>query len=209
MTHEMRAEAKAARSAANHEEKQKEREEIEGDPGCSEAATETADTRARMRTCLVKLGWTKDGILHDALIHIGEAAPGSPSDLCYFWRLHAQLKTAASCHLAQNAKSHRKDNLKAVLKVLTAGGTKLGGWNGNKEVLAQRLAKWMNDVVQAGCDTDEANALRGAEDQEVGDGEPSQKRCCRRQEWDPQGLSWREEHSKRKVMLKDRSATQM
>jgi hypothetical protein len=103
------------------------------------------------------------------------------------------LNSAASCYLPQNKVSHRKEKLRDVLRALTAGGTRLGGWTGKKEVLAQRLAKWMDHVVQAGRDTDEADALRGAEDEEVGDGEPSQKRCCRRQEWDPQGLSWREE----------------
>ena len=193
MTPEMRAEAKAARETANREEHQRELEEIEGSQGCSEAATAARDARVRMRKCLYDLGWTKAGILHDALFYMSETAPGSPSDLCYFWRLHTQLNSAASCYLPQNKVSHRKEKLRDVLRALTAGGTRLGGWTGKKEVLAQRLAKWMDHVVQAGRDTDEADALRGAEDEEVGDGEPSQKRCCRRQEWDPQGLSWREE----------------
>lgn len=191
MTSEMYKAAVAAWKEANEEETRRESEAMAGAGASNEAAEAAADANGRMRRCMrADLGW-KTEILHDALCSLSEAAPGSPSDLCYFRRLHAQLKDSAACQQPQNRCTHSKQKLLAVLRALRGGGCALGGLSGNKIIIAQRVASILDYVVQKGCETAEADALRGEEEDVGGDGGPSQKRRRECQEFDPQGPSWR------------------
>ena len=64
---------------------------------------------------------------------------------------YRQYGNADAGFLPQSFKSHTKDKLQRILRILGRTGLKLGGkTSDNKGVLAQRLAHWLNRVLAAG-----------------------------------------------------------
>jgi hypothetical protein len=91
--------------------------------------------------------------LHDALSIAGLSVPAKPSLLNYFRALHAQFGDAEVGFLPQAAHTHTKVKIQDMLKCFSRTGMKLGGKLADKKnVLAQRLAFWLNEVVEAGRD---------------------------------------------------------
>ena len=107
--------------------------------------------RKRMVVYMQKqLKWTHRE-LHDALIIAGHSAPGSPSFANYLTTLHAQYGDADNGFLPQCFESHTKSRIQEIPRRLSRTGAKLGGkLADNKAVLAQRLAHWLNQVIEAG-----------------------------------------------------------
>ena len=59
--------------------------------------------------------------------------------------------------MPQSFRTHTKKNMQTLLKCLSRTGVKLGGkLSDNKGVLAQRLAHWLNKIVEAGREVGEA-----------------------------------------------------
>ena len=96
------------------------------------------------------LKWTHRE-LHDALLVAGVAVPSVPSIRNYVAALHAQYGNADAGFLPQSFKSHTKDKLQRILRILGRTGLKLGGKMSDKKgVLAERLARWLNRILAAG-----------------------------------------------------------
>ena len=96
------------------------------------------------------LKWTHRE-LHDALLTAGVSVASVPSMRNYIAALHAQYGHADTGFLSQSFHSHTKTKLKNILRILGRTGVKLGGTLAdNKGVLAERLAHWLNRVLEAG-----------------------------------------------------------
>ena len=81
----------------------------------------------------------------------GVAVPLVPSMPNYVATSHAQYGDADTGFLPQSFHSHKKTKLQGVLRILSRAGAKLGGKLGEtKAVLAERLAHWLNLVLDAG-----------------------------------------------------------
>ena len=109
-----------------------------------------------------ELKWSQKE-LHDAMVTAGLASPANPSLLQYFHLLHKQFSKVAHAHMPRAAQSHKKSRYVAILKILSRTGAKLGGIKGNKAVLADRLAYWLNVVLERGR---QRGGNEGAEDSE-------------------------------------------
>ena len=117
-----------------------------------QAPAETMESYNRMTTYMsTDLRWSA-GMLHDAVLILGAAIPRQPSLLCYFATLYNLASNPATAFLPQNAKTHTKAHLKDVLLALSAGGLKVGGVQGTKRVLAERLSAVLNWVIEHGRD---------------------------------------------------------
>ena len=81
------------------------------------------------------------------------SAPEVPSMMNYYSSLAGQVGDASMAAFAQNAKSHTKARLTEILRILSRTGHKLGGITGSKQVLAERLAKVLAWVLDAGRQT--------------------------------------------------------
>ena len=112
---------------------------------------EDLNIRKRMVVYMERqLKWTHRE-LHDALIVAGHSAPGNPSFANYLATLHAQYGDADNGFLPQCFESHTKSRIQEILRCLSRTGAKLGGkLADSKAVLAQRLAHWLNQVIEAG-----------------------------------------------------------
>ena len=89
--------------------------------------------------------------LHDALLSAGVAVPLVPSMPNYVAALHAQYGDADTGFMPQSFHSHSKAKLREILKILSRNGAKLSGkLSETKAVLAERLAHWLNLVLDAG-----------------------------------------------------------
>ena len=98
------------------------------------------------------LKWTHRE-LHDAVLAAGVAVPSIPCIRNYIAVLYAQYGNADAGFLPQSFKSHSKDKLQRILRILGRTGLKLGGKISDKKgVLAERLAYWLNRVLAAGRD---------------------------------------------------------
>ena len=80
-------------------------------------------------------------------------APDAPTMINYYKALAAQVGDPTMAAFAQNAKSHTKTHLQEILKVFSRTGIKIGGWNGNKQVLADRVSAVLRWVLEAGRQT--------------------------------------------------------
>jgi hypothetical protein len=95
------------------------------------------------------LKWTHKE-LHDAVVIAGISAPATLSMANYFAALHHQFGDDKLGFLPQNWQSHTKQRIQEVLRCLARTGLKLGGKLSEKGVLAERLAHWLNTVLEAG-----------------------------------------------------------
>ena len=102
--------------------------------------------------------------LHDALRIVGLNVPDRPSLLSYFHILHSQFGDTQIGFLPQAFRTHTKNKLQDMsLKCLSRTGLKMGGKLADvKSVLADRLAFWLNQVVEAGREV-HGEELDGAE----------------------------------------------
>ena len=97
-----------------------------------------------------QMRWTHKE-LHDALLVAGVSVPAIPSMRNYFAALHAQYGNTDTGFLPQSFQSHKKEKLKEILRIFARTGTRLGGkLDDQKKVLSERLAYWLNRVVDAG-----------------------------------------------------------
>jgi len=91
--------------------------------------------------------------LHDTLLVAGLSVPTVPSLINYFSVLYAQFGDAQAGFMPQAFVTHTKDKIQQILKCLSRTGLKLGGRLADpKGVLVERLAHWLNQVVEAGRD---------------------------------------------------------
>jgi len=118
-----------------------------------------------------RLKWTHRE-LHDAVHIAGLDVPGRPSLLGYFRALHSQFGDPQVGFLPQSLHTHTKANLQSMLRCLSRTGVKLGGkLTDKKNVLAERVAFWLNQVVEAGREVPRED-LDGEELSDHSDGEP-------------------------------------
>ena len=112
---------------------------------------EDADIQRRMKDYMTKtLKWTHKE-LHDAVVIAGISAPETPSMFNYFAALHLQFGDDKSGFLPQNWQSHTKQRIQDVLRCLARTGLKIAGKLLEKNgVLAERLAHWLNNVMEEG-----------------------------------------------------------
>jgi hypothetical protein len=116
------------------------------------ARTEEVTIRKRMKDFMqTQLKWTHRD-LHDALFSAGLSAPvAEPSLINYFNTLRLQFGDSKVGFLPQAAQSHTKARIQSVLRCLRRSGLKLGGkFTDPKPVLADRLAHWLGQVIEAG-----------------------------------------------------------
>ena len=116
----------------------------------------------------LRLKWTHRD-LHDALRVAGLDVPGRPSLLNYFRALHTQFGDTQVGFLPQSFQTHTKKKIQRMLRCLSRSGLRLGGKLADKKcVLAERLAYWLNQVVEAGrdvqCGDDEGKEVSDADD---------------------------------------------
>ena len=110
------------------------------------------------------LKWTHRE-LHDALLTAGVSVPLVPSMRNYIAALHAQYGHADTGFLPQAFHSHTKTKIQGILRILGRTGAKLGGTLADaKGVLAQRLAHWLNRVLEAGRANPASHASSSDED---------------------------------------------
>jgi hypothetical protein len=112
---------------------------------------ETAAIRKRMHGFMrVRLKWTHRE-LHDAVLTAGLQIPTLPSLLTYFGALHSQYGDTQLGFLPQAFGSHKKQKIQDLLKCLSRTGAKLGGKLADKKnLLLERLAYWLQQVLEAG-----------------------------------------------------------
>ena len=115
------------------------------------SSEEQWDIRKRMSAFMVKdLHWTSKE-LHDAVVIAGMSVPATPSMCNYFTTLHQQYGDDKAGFLPQNRQSHTKAKMQDILRCLSRTGLKMGGTiSDKKDVLSQRLAFWLQKVVEAG-----------------------------------------------------------
>ena len=150
MNAEEQVSAEDAWKKAEYQEGEAARNEVDEDKLCN--LEEDQNVRKRMVVYMQKqLKWTHRE-LHDALIIAGLSAPGSPSFANYLTTLHAQFGDADNGFLPQCFQSHTKARIQEILRCLSRTGAKLGGAKqaDSKAVLAQRLAHWLNQIIEAG-----------------------------------------------------------
>ena len=125
----------------------------------SASLDEQFDIRKRMSAYMSKdLKWTSKE-LHDAVVIAGMSAPATPSMCNYFTSLYQQFGDAKAGFLPQNRQSHTKTRIQDILRCLCRTGLKMGGAiSDNKDILSQRLAFWLNSVVEAGRGGDASDA---------------------------------------------------
>lgn len=123
------------------------------------SSEEQRDIRKRMSAFILKdLHWTSKE-LHDAVVIAGISAPATPSLCNYFTILHQQFGDNKAGFLPQNRQSHRKSKLQDILRCLSRTGLKMGGTiSDKKDVLSERLAFWLQKVVEAGRGGDASDA---------------------------------------------------
>ena len=115
--------------------------------------------------------------LHDALSIAGLCIPAKLSLLNYFRALHVQFGDAEVGFLPQSFQTHTKSKIEQMLKCLSRTGLKLGGKLADKKnVLAERLAFWLNEVVEAGRKTRDPNET------ELSDSNDDAEPCARKQQ---------------------------
>ena len=135
----------------------------------NQAARELEDaveSRAAMSCFMMReLKWTQKE-LHDAVVCSGMTVPYRVTLLNYFHLLYRQFENKQYACLPQNTKSHTKRILQGVLKVLSRTGARLGGWTASKNVLIERLATWMNIVVEKGRASQTRDLVSGELDDE-------------------------------------------
>ena len=126
---------------------------------------EDADIQNRMKEYMMKsLKWSHKE-LHDALVIAGMSAPKTPSMVNYLAALQHQFGDDKFGFLPQNWQGHSKHRIQEVLRCLRRTGLKLGGKLGDKKnVLAERLAHWLNKVLGAGRNVPSQIAEEGDED---------------------------------------------
>ena len=116
-----------------------------------EEAAENEDIEKAMVAFMRKRFKWSHKELHDALLSAGVAVPLVPSMPNYVATLHARYGDADTGFMPQSFHSHTKVKLQQILKILSRGGAKLGGKLADtKGVLAERLAHWLNLVLDAG-----------------------------------------------------------
>ena len=120
------------------------------EPGSASSEAQL-EIRKRMSTFMSKeLKWTTKE-LHDAIVIAGISAPDTPSMFNYFSSLYQQFGDEKAGFLPQNVQSHTKRRFQDILRCLCRTGLKMGGTIGDKkDVLSERLAFWLNRVVDAG-----------------------------------------------------------
>ncbi|MBM4179915.1 MAG: hypothetical protein FJ211_11410, partial [Ignavibacteria bacterium] len=118
-----------------------------------------------------RLKWTHRE-LHDAVHIAGLDVPGRPSLLGYFRALHSQFGDLQVGFLPQSLHTHTKATLQSLLRCLGRTGVKLGGkLSDKKNILAERVAFWLNQVVEAGREVP-PEGIDGEELSDHSDGEP-------------------------------------
>ena len=139
-------------------------EEEESAETQSESLEGQAIRKRMKRFVTARLKWTHRE-LHDVLISVGFDIPVRPSLLGYFSTIRSQFGDTQVGFLPQSRHSHSKARIQGVLKILGRTGVKLGGkMSDAKNVMADRLAHWLNKVVAAGQERDATdNADSGAE----------------------------------------------
>ena len=96
------------------------------------------------------LKWTHRE-LHDALVTAGVSVPLVPSMRNAVAALNAQYGDSDAGFLPQSFQSYTTENLRDILRILSRTGTKLGGkLSDTKTILSERLAHWLDLVLQAG-----------------------------------------------------------
>ena len=70
--------------------------------------------------------------------------------LSYFHLLYHQFENKHHASLPQSGKTHTKEILQGVLKILSRTGLRLGGWSASRAVLVERISTWVNIVVEKG-----------------------------------------------------------
>ena len=137
-----------------------------------------SSVRQRMDTFMrARMKWTHRE-LHDALLFAGLAVPALPSLVNCFSVLYSQFGNAQVGFMPQAFLTHAKANVQQLLKCLSRTGVKLGGKLADKKsVLVERLAHWLNQVVEDGREarTSDASGEEGS-DEEVEDHAAPQKR---------------------------------
>lgn len=116
------------------------------------APTDDAEIRKQMKDFMkIQLKWTHRE-LHDALLSAGLSVPvARPSLVNYFSTLRLQFSDSKVGFLPQACQSHSKARMQSVLRCLGRTGLKLGGkFTDSKPVLADRLAYWLGQVLEAG-----------------------------------------------------------
>jgi hypothetical protein len=98
--------------------------------------------------------------LHDACVSIGSCPPSDVNFISYFRILHRQCHSANLAWQPQNAKTHVKASYVRVIQFLQQGARSLGGVSGSKQILAERLAKVLDTVIQAGRQGDTLQQLQ-------------------------------------------------
>ena len=88
--------------------------------------------------------------MHDAFIQAQIAVPSSACLLGYFKALQMTYGDASKAFAPQNGKTHSKAKMLGVMRILSRQHKFPGGLIGNKDVIAQRLAKVLNSVMEAG-----------------------------------------------------------
>ena len=127
-----------------------------------------------------RLKWTHQE-LHDAVRIVGLDTPHRPSLSNYFRVLHSQFSDPQVGFLPQALHTHTKANLQNVLKCFNRGGLKIGGkLSDQKKALADRVAFWLNQVMEAGREVPRQD-VGGEELSDPSDGDPctSRKRQSR------------------------------
>ena len=122
-----------------------------------------------------EMKWTNRE-LHDALLTAGTSIPAIPSMRNYFAGLLEQFGRADAGFLPQNMQSHTKEKLKAILRILSRTGVKLGNINEPKPVLAESLARSLNLVLNAGCAKPGSASEDDIPDDDMFEGRPQEKK---------------------------------
>ena len=142
------------------------------------------DVAARKRMAhfmQVRLKWTHRE-LHDAAIVAGLNIPATPSLVNYFGVLHASFGNTQTGFMPQAFRTHTKKIIQALLKCFSRTGLKLGGkLADSKGVLTERLAHWLNQVIEAGRAADEVEG--GSSDASDMEGREAGAPKMRREKW--------------------------
>ena len=152
MSSEEQQSAKTAWLEAEETEQDRDQAAASHDGQALPAPTDEVEIRKRMKEFMQKqLKWTHRE-LHDALLSAGLSAPvAQPSLVNYFNTLRLQFGDSKVGFLPQAAQSHTKARIQSVLRCLGRSGLKLGGkFTDPKPVLADRLAYWLGQVIEAG-----------------------------------------------------------
>ena len=172
MTSEEQDIAKRAWYVAEEEEEAIAEEEAakvsEADAGIS-SNFHVGGIRSRMKKYMTSILKWSHRELHDCLIAAGLDLPIRPSLISYFNILRLQFADNQLGFLPQSKQSHSKKRIQSILRILGRTGLKLGGKLADaKPVLIERLAHWLNKVVEAGREPEGADNV---EEHEESDGD--------------------------------------